>query len=96
MIKRAIAKSRGNDLAVVQFSGHGAAIDRQLYLFPHEVNPRTIYETKETALSFATLGAEILSTPFPKYGDVFCVDSGRYDQSILVEEDVVCRGGALL
>ena len=37
-----------------------------------------------------------LSTPFPKYGDVFCADSGRYDQSILVEEDVACRGGARL
>jgi hypothetical protein len=37
-----------------------------------------------------------LSTPFPKYGDVFCADSGRYDQRILVEEDVACRGGALL
>ena len=39
---------------------------------------------------------QTLSTPFPKYGDVFCADSGRYDQRILVEEDVACRGGALL
>jgi uncharacterized caspase-like protein len=45
---------------VVQFSGHGALIEGKLYLLPHEVDPRTAVELKDTALAFDQLREELL------------------------------------
>jgi hypothetical protein len=58
--RRAMALAPGRDTLVVHFAGHGAVLDGQLYLLPHEVNPRTNYELKGTALSFSTLREELV------------------------------------
>jgi hypothetical protein len=59
-IRLAMEQAPGRDLAVVQFSGHGAVINGKLYLLPHEVDPRTSAKIKATALPFDQLREELL------------------------------------
>jgi WD40 repeat protein len=39
-MRAAMASGSGNDLAVIHFSGHGALVDRKLYLLPYDVDAR--------------------------------------------------------
>jgi hypothetical protein len=50
-IRHDMAVSVGNDLAVVHFSGHGAMVDRKLYVLPDEVDARDDAGIKASALS---------------------------------------------
>jgi WD40 repeat protein len=51
----------GNALAVVHFSGHGALVDRKLYLLPSDVDARDAVGIKATALSAEELKDELLA-----------------------------------
>jgi WD40 repeat protein len=59
-IKRATEQAPGRDLVVVQFSGHGAVVDGKLYLLPHDADPRTTVDLKDTALSFDDLRDDLV------------------------------------
>jgi hypothetical protein len=61
-------RSGGNDLAVVHFSGHGALVDRTLYLLPYNTDARDAVGIKDTALSIDTLKGELLD--LAKHGRV--------------------------
>jgi uncharacterized caspase-like protein len=50
-IKANMQKGEGKDLAVIFYSGHGAVIDDQFYLFPNDVDLTTDADIKATALS---------------------------------------------
>jgi WD40 repeat protein len=74
-IMRALAVMRagmvaggGSDLAVVHFSGHGAMVDRKLYLLPDEVDARDDAGIKASALSAEDLKGELLE--LARYGRV--------------------------
>ena len=51
VMRHDMAAGGGNDLAVVHFSGHGAMVDRKLYLLPDEVDARDDAGIKASALS---------------------------------------------
>ena len=48
------------DVAVLHFSGHGALVDGELYLLPHEVDARDTVGIKSSAIEIAGLKAELL------------------------------------
>jgi hypothetical protein len=50
-IKANMQKGEGKDLAVIFYSGHGAVIGNQFYLFPNDVDLTTDVDIKATALS---------------------------------------------
>ena len=54
-----MAKGQGRDLAVVEFSGHGAVVDGQLYLLPYDVDARTAARIRSSALSAEELRDEL-------------------------------------
>jgi hypothetical protein len=56
---RAAMTSR-DDLAVVQFAGHGAMVDGELYLLPQDVDAGDAVAIRSTALPVAALRAELL------------------------------------
>jgi WD40 repeat protein len=63
-IRRALETLRSaaatpDDLAVVHFSGHGAMVDGQLYLLPHDVDASDPVSIKDTALPVAVLREEL-------------------------------------
>jgi hypothetical protein len=49
-----------DDMAVVHFSGHGAVLDDEFYLLPHNVDARDAVAIKDTALAFTALKAELM------------------------------------
>jgi WD40 repeat protein len=49
-----------HDLAVVHFAGHGAMVDGELFLLPHDVDARDAVAIRATALPIAELKREIL------------------------------------
>jgi WD40 repeat protein len=58
----------GGDLAVVHFSGHGALVDRELYLLPYGVDARDDVGIKSSGLKIDDLRAELLQ--LAKHGRV--------------------------
>jgi WD40 repeat protein len=60
VIRAGMAAGGGNDLAVIHFSGHGAMVDRKLYLLPDEVDARDDAGIKASALSAEDLKGELL------------------------------------
>ena len=59
-MRRDMARSvDGRDLAVVMFSGHGAIIDDQYYLFPYDVDARSPSRIRSSAIPVAQLRAEL-------------------------------------
>ncbi len=54
-----MAKGGGNDMAVVQFSGHGAMIDGRFYLLPYKVDARDAVTIADTALDAMQFQAAI-------------------------------------
>jgi DNA-binding beta-propeller fold protein YncE len=59
-MRAAMARSeRGRDLAVVHFSGHGALVDGEFYLLPHDVKVGDPVAIKHTALSASALRQEL-------------------------------------
>jgi WD40 repeat protein len=68
VIRAGMAAGGGNDLAVVHFSGHGAVVDRKLYLLPDEVDARDDAGIKASALSADDLKGELLE--LARYGRV--------------------------
>ena len=54
------AMTSRDDLAVVQFSGHGAMVDGELYLLPQNVDAGDAVTIRDTALPVAELRAELL------------------------------------
>jgi uncharacterized caspase-like protein len=68
VMRAGMAAGGGNDLAVVHFSGHGAMVDRKLYLLPDEVDARDDAGIKASALSAEDLKGELLE--LARYGRV--------------------------
>jgi WD40 repeat protein len=68
VMRHDMAAGGGNDLAVVHFSGHGAMVDRKLYLLPDEVDARDDAGIKASALSAEDLKGELLE--LARYGRV--------------------------
>jgi WD40 repeat protein len=68
VIRHDMAAGGSNDLAVVHFSGHGAVVDRKLYLLPDEVDARDDAGIKASALSAEDLKGELLE--LARYGRV--------------------------
>jgi WD40 repeat protein len=59
-MRDAMARSEpGRDLAVVQFSGHGALLDGEFYLLPYDVDAGDPVAIKATALPASTLRQEL-------------------------------------
>jgi Caspase domain len=58
-MRDAMAKGQGRDLAVVEFSGHGAVVDGRLYLLPYDVDTRTAARVRSSALSADELRDEL-------------------------------------
>ena len=58
-MRDAMAKGQGRDLAVVEFSGHGAVVDGRLYLLPYDVDTRTAARVRSSALSAEELRDEL-------------------------------------
>jgi WD40 repeat protein len=67
-LRSEMERGGGNDLAVVHFSGHGALVDRTLYLLPYNTDARDAVGIKDTALSIDTLKGELLE--LAKHGRV--------------------------
>ena len=67
-MRRHMADGGGNDLAVVHFSGHGAMVDRRLYLLPYETDARDDASIKASGLKADELKDELLE--LAKYGRV--------------------------
>src|SRR5262249_43017252 len=67
-MRRHMANGGGNDLAVVHFSGHGAMVDRRLYLLPYETDARDDASIKASGLKADELKDELLE--LAKYGRV--------------------------
>jgi WD40 repeat protein len=49
-----------SDLAVVHFAGHGAMVDGELFLLPHEVDARDAVAIRASALNVSDLRSELL------------------------------------
>jgi WD40 repeat protein len=58
-MQRNMAKSTGDDLAVVMFSGHGAVLDGQFYLLPYGVNAATASRLEATAIPVTELQGKL-------------------------------------
>jgi hypothetical protein len=59
-MREAMARGEpGRDLAVVHFSGHGALLDGEFYLLPHDVDVGDAVTIKHTALSASMLRQEL-------------------------------------
>jgi hypothetical protein len=71
----------GRDLAVVHFSGHGATIDGEFYLLPHDVDVGDPVAIKNTALAASMLRQEL--------------DGLAQHGRVLVLLDACCAGGAM-
>jgi hypothetical protein len=69
----------GNDVAMIHFSGHGALLDGQLYLLPHDVDARDPVGIQATAIEISVLKSRLLKL----------AEKGR----VLVLLDA-CRSGA--
>ena len=54
-MRRNMDTSNGHDLAVFLFSGHGALIDGEYYLLPHDVDARNRDDLKSNAIAAAEL-----------------------------------------
>jgi WD40 repeat protein len=67
-MKRNMAASAGQDLAVVMFSGHGTMIDGQFYLVPYGADARTPARLKASAIPAAEFQSEI--TKLAQHGRV--------------------------
>ena len=76
------AMTHKDDLAVLHFSGHGAMVDGQLYLLPHDVDARDATTISDTALPVSVLRAELVRV----------AERGR----VLVLLDACYSGGASL
>ena len=58
-LREDMAKGNGNDVALVQFSGHGAMIDDKFYLLPHEVDATDAVSIRDTALEATSFKDEV-------------------------------------
>lgn len=59
-MRESMAKSEpGRDLAVIHFSGHGALVDGEFYLFPYEVDVSDNVAITSTALPASTLRKQL-------------------------------------
>ncbi|MCK8788080.1 caspase family protein [Roseomonas sp. NAR14] len=86
-IRRGLDTLRGaitgaDDLAIVHFSGHGAMVDGELYLLPHDVQVGDAVALKDSALPMAAFRAELMRI----------AERGR----VLVLLDACYSGGASL
>ncbi len=54
-MKHNMGSNRGRDFGVIMFSGHGALIDGEYYLLPHDVDARTPDAIANTAIPVSTL-----------------------------------------
>jgi uncharacterized caspase-like protein len=59
IVRDGMEKGGGADLAVIHFSGHGAMIDRRLYLLPAEADARDAVGIKASALAADELRDEL-------------------------------------
>jgi uncharacterized caspase-like protein len=59
-LRNEMERGRGNDLAVVHFSGHGAMVDGTLYLLPYDTDARDTVGIKTTALSVDAFKGELM------------------------------------
>jgi Caspase domain len=57
-MRAAMESGNGNDLAVIHFSGHGALVDRKLYLLPYDVDARDDAGIESNGLSVEELRGE--------------------------------------
>lgn len=67
-MQRNMARSTGEDLAVVMFSGHGAMLEGQFYLLPHGVNAATPARLEATAIPATEFQGKLAE--LAKYGRV--------------------------
>jgi WD40 repeat protein len=58
-MREAMARDAGNDLAVFQFSGHGALIDGEFYLLPYGVDVGDAVSIEATALPASALRQQL-------------------------------------
>ena len=80
-VRTHMERNPADDLAVIQFSGHGTMLEGEFYLLPHGADVRTADTLIDSALSATALKREIAKI----------ADEGR----VLVLLDA-CRSGALL
>jgi hypothetical protein len=67
-MRQVMARGEGRDLAIVHFSGHGAFVEGEFYLLPHDVDVSRPAAIITTALSAHTLRQEI--DKLVQYGQV--------------------------
>jgi hypothetical protein len=60
-IRRNMARSTGNDLAIIYLAGCAAQIDGRLYLLPYDVDARDEAGIKATAITFDDLRQELIN-----------------------------------
>jgi hypothetical protein len=60
VMREAIRTGGGRDVAIVHFSGHGAIVDGKLFLLPTEVDPRTGFTLKQSAIRFDEIRDELV------------------------------------
>ena len=58
-MREAMARDAGNDLAVFQFSGHGALVDGEFYLLPYGVDVGDVVSIEATALPASMLRQQL-------------------------------------
>jgi hypothetical protein len=67
-MREAIRPGAGRDVAIVHFSGHGAVVDGRLFLLPAEVDRRTDFTLKQSAIRFDEIRDELVE--LARYGRV--------------------------